>query len=962
MRFPYDESVNTRIRTAFGALVVSGCTSAEPITVADAGGDGAGTPTHVGGRAPLGGGGESHAAGAGATGGNIDGGGALGAGGLANTGGAGGIPGGQGGAPHGGAGGESAAGGAAGSAAAGATSGEGGSACVSVSCYEGPLGTAGVGVCQAGSSCGSSECAGQAVPTGEQCNGLDDDCDGAIDNGLTGAPCDGPDADFCEEGTFTCTSTGPLCNDTTTDAVDACDWQDNDCNGIVDDAPSVWITETVFGTGSVGLHTALALDASGGAHVAFYESGTGDLKYTSRPAGASNWTTPEPVDSAGNVGIAVSLAVDAGGNVHAVYRDATDQWLMSAVRSFATGVWEQTLVDSAFNTGEDPAIEVGDDGTVHVAYCRNEGKRLLYARLAPGATTWELEDASPLVDARAPALAVDTRGVVHVSYYDADAMTLNYVYRNGSDGWTAPAVVDPVLRSGQTSSIAVDASGGLHLSYYRAFPDRALRYATKPRGGVWHAGVQPLNLASNNYGVVSGIAVDPQGTVHIGFRDESENRLMSAVKQDGTWSESVIDASVNAGSSLSLRIDRSGHVGVAYYDATNRDVKFASRCTGALFPACPTKLSFELDASDADIDIGTKGATHNFPWVSGSMLTMNVASCAGSSPPCGECQLQGVVANRGDVVNGLCMGMPLQQPMTSYQRCATDADCASGPCTLYFGAPVPFDPSPPICVLTSIDALASGAINLETGVGGLDTLDLNAHIYNGIAHSTPCPSCQEDILPGDGVRNGTCSGGQNNGAQCDAEGWSEAFQTWSSLDCLPSSGAKISGSGLNLPVGPLGTAGADWELTSSSPDCTGLTGTKCFCPAQARSNGCSDFDGCKESASGNGEGTCDGDTALDYCDGNHFIPCVDDTVCGQAGAGTCEVSKLRACFPDNGAEGAHLVATGQPAPISWGEATLRVGSNFCAPLSGGNNSINTAVGLPGPGRIQTSVHVKQWFD
>ena len=43
----------------------------------------------------------------------------------------------------------------------------------------------------------------------ESCNFLDDDCDGVIDNGTgAGTTCDGPDADSCAGGRYTCNSTG----------------------------------------------------------------------------------------------------------------------------------------------------------------------------------------------------------------------------------------------------------------------------------------------------------------------------------------------------------------------------------------------------------------------------------------------------------------------------------------------------------------------------------------------------------------------------------------------------------------------------------------------------------------------------------------------------------------------------------------------------------------------------------
>jgi hypothetical protein len=68
-------------------------------------------------------------------------------------------------------------------------------------------------------------------PTGEICNGLDDDCDGFVDDGVpTGGACS---ANGCT-GQLVCTGGTWVCN-APTPTTEICDGVDNDCNGLIDD-------------------------------------------------------------------------------------------------------------------------------------------------------------------------------------------------------------------------------------------------------------------------------------------------------------------------------------------------------------------------------------------------------------------------------------------------------------------------------------------------------------------------------------------------------------------------------------------------------------------------------------------------------------------------------------------------------------------------------------------------------
>jgi hypothetical protein len=72
----------------------------------------------------------------------------------------------------------------------------------------------------------------------ELCNGLDEDCDTAMDEGFAvAAPCDGDDGDACLEGTNACAPDmlGVVCSDATDTIVEICDGNDEDCDGTPDD-------------------------------------------------------------------------------------------------------------------------------------------------------------------------------------------------------------------------------------------------------------------------------------------------------------------------------------------------------------------------------------------------------------------------------------------------------------------------------------------------------------------------------------------------------------------------------------------------------------------------------------------------------------------------------------------------------------------------------------------------------
>ncbi len=469
----------------------------------------------------------------------------------------------------------------------------------------------------------------------------------------------------------------------------------------------------------------------------------------------------------------------------------------------------------------------------------------------------------------------------------------------------------------------------------------------------------------------------------------------------------------------------------------SRDTNIACTNDGdcTLPRTCNTTLG--ICQSETDLDSGWNGLSHNAD-INDNVTTRANLLCPGPDSPtgCGECTIEGINPEPGN-----CRCQNNTRNICDQPFVADADDCGGAVCQCFFGSPFPLAAGgTPACILNRFSEDITGTANVDLGAGAI-TAKLRTQVFLGEDLISPCPTCVGDVTPGDGVRDGTCSLGRDDGLSCDASGANASFPVTVggaagggaySLDCRPAIGQNVSGTGLRLTLqqttgsssitntvdcgGPYAgqdcacrvcskdesvPCSSDAECASQGPDhcslvpnsnctvdgdcaalnlgtCTAIMNTRCSldttypCTVDADCNpvagGTCELSSCSSNGNGiqpqpnqctgglcsdlgGGQGECTTGPENYSCDGMvkangigfvscdpNAMPSTLDCTSVDPLAGDCTLVERRACFLDP------IVSTGTPDP----EFPV-AGAVFCVPPTS-NPGINSAAGLPGPGR------------
>jgi hypothetical protein len=400
--------------------------------------------------------------------------------------------------------------------------------------------------------------------------------------------------------------------------------------------------QTVDSTGSVGLYTSLALDASGNPVISYFDFVDIELQlaHCNDPDCAGSDEALQMVDSNGPVGFwYTSLELDASGlPVISYYHSSSGNLLLIHCNDAncdpaVNGAEFPETADSSGDVGQYSSLELDANGFPVISYTYGGGDLQLVHCADPdcseGGESVEVVDLTVSVGTFT-SLKLDSSGFPVISYYDATNKDLKLAHCNDANcdpmvnGPESTQTVDSTDNVGEWTSLALDVNDFPVISYYDATnKDLKVVHCNDANCNPMVNGAESPQAvdSTDDVGEFTSLVMDGSGNPVIAYYDATNTHLKLATCDDpdcagGNESLQTVDSADDVGSNTSLVLDASGFPVISYFDNTNDDVKLA-HCDNAL---CVPSFTLTVDGS------GTGSGSVSGGTLSGSTITAGVTS------------------------------------------------------------------------------------------------------------------------------------------------------------------------------------------------------------------------------------------------------------------------------------------------------------------------------------------------
>jgi hypothetical protein len=309
-----------------------------------------------------------------------------------------------------------------------------------------------------------------------------------------------------------------------------------------------WSIETVA-DGGQGQYASLALDSSGNPSISYYDA-PGHMVNYARRTGPDIWersTVEDNVDLGGDGGI-TSLALDSSGMARVAYYDTKSQRMHYATAARRSGIWSVEQVDTV-KVGQCPSLALHSNNIPAISYLSEESEivrhrlititKLKYVDKSSG--QWKTNEYSTVaqgptsLDLNANIMGGERAEIAYISNSPADnQQILNYMEIDPPSGSSWKSVVDErqdveqysLALSIKAVSLRHGPPGHTAIAYYyekAAFaksPDKNGLNLARMSWGNWKTGAVVTNA-----GEYPSLALDPAGHPFISYYDRQNNTV-----------------------------------------------------------------------------------------------------------------------------------------------------------------------------------------------------------------------------------------------------------------------------------------------------------------------------------------------------------------------------------------------------------------------------------------------------
>lgn len=303
---------------------------------------------------------------------------------------------------------------------------------------------------------------------------------------------------------------------------------------------------TMNGVEDLAAPGSLATGPGGHPFAVWQQGNPGRVLFSER---SLDWLEPVEIDPSEGSGSGARVTADSSGNVHVVWQHGVgdSSEVIYAHRQVGMG-WEVEDLTENSTPDVSPSIVCDKNGSPHIAWLsRDTATDSVKVTYASGLMKWQAETvpgSDTQLFLQAPAIDVDSSGVVHVAYIQFDPSGSHAHYaRRELDGQWRTDLLTSLNANDYTTDLDVE-SGVIHLAMSGhdviASPWRAY-YRRSTDGGI---NFDPAELASGSFLYqLDDLDADPVGNVVlVGSEVEgtfyTENLVMSRLRQ--AWNSELI--------------------------------------------------------------------------------------------------------------------------------------------------------------------------------------------------------------------------------------------------------------------------------------------------------------------------------------------------------------------------------------------------------------------------------------